>query len=90
MEKRIGEIGNIIIENRERTNITGVVDVIGFDDESISLNTNQGGLVLQGRGFKINNLNVDTGELVIDGVVDSLSYEEVSKQKGSLWSRMFK
>ena len=90
MEKRIGEVGNVIIENRERTNITGVIDVIGFDDETISLNTNLGGLVLQGRNFKINNLNVDIGELVVDGIVDALSYEEIGKKKGSLWGRMFK
>ena len=90
MEKRIPELGNIIIENRERTSIAGVIDVIGFDDETISLNTNQGGLTVQGRGFKINNLNVDSGELVIDGLVHGVTYEEIQKEKESLWGRMFK
>ena len=90
MEKRVGEVGNVIIENRERTNITGVNDVLGFDEQQIALDTSLGTMVLVGRNFRINNLNVDTGELTIDGVLDGLSYEDVEKKKGSLFSRMFK
>ncbi|WP_461246093.1 sporulation protein YabP [Treponema sp. R6D11] len=90
MEKRIGEVGNIIIENREKTSITGVIDVLGFDEDAITLKTNLGGMTLLGRNFRINNLNVDTGDLTVDGVLDSLVYEDVEKKKGSLFAKMFK
>lgn len=85
------QMSNIIIENRRRANVSGVLDVVSFDDESIILDTELGTLVLKGHDFRINKLNVDVGEFVIEGDIDSCVYNDsFSKDKGSIFSRMFK
>ncbi|MDR0930965.1 MAG: sporulation protein YabP [Clostridiales bacterium] len=84
------EQSNVIIENRARASVSGVTDVISFDDESVILETTLGPLVLHGRDFKINKLNVDIGELEIDGQIDDFAYQVAEKEKPSLLNRLFK
>jgi len=83
---------NLILENRKKLSVSGVVDVDSFDDENIILITELGALVVKGGDFHINKLNIDTGELIIEGDIDSCSFSDSyrSKSKGSLLSRMFK
>lgn len=84
--------GNIIIENRSRLTATGVIDVDSFDNESAILLTELGALFVKGSNFRINKLNVDIGELIIEGEIDSCIYSEsyAHKKQGSFISRMFK
>lgn len=85
------QMSNIIIENRRRANVSGVLDVISFDEESIILDTELGTLILKGHEFRINKLNVDIGEFVIEGDIDSCMYNDgYAKEKGGLFSKMFK
>ena len=83
---------NVIMENRSKVSASGVIDVASFDDETVILETELGTLIIKGQDFHINKLNVDIGELIIEGEVDSCVYGEgYSKQKGGgLFSRMFK
>ena len=81
---------NIIIESRVKMSVTGVADVVSFDDNSVILDTELGGMAIQGRGFRINKLNVDIGELVVDGEIDGFSYEDIEKNKPGLFAKMFK
>lgn len=93
-ERKVGKekLCNMILENRTKLSVSGVVDVDSFDDENVILITELGTLVVKGTGFHINKLNVDIGELVIEGQVDSCVYNDsyATKNKGSLLSRMFK
>ncbi|MDD3765866.1 MAG: sporulation protein YabP [Eubacteriales bacterium] len=83
---------NIIIEDRSKLIATGVIDVDSFDNESAILLTELGALFVKGSNFRINKLNVDVGELVIEGEIDSCVYSEsyAHKKQGSFLSRMFK
>lgn len=81
---------SIIIENRSKMSVTGVLDVISFDDGNIVLDTDMGAMVVHGREFKINKLNVDVGELTIEGELDGFSYEEIGQKKEGFFARMFK
>jgi sporulation protein YabP len=67
-------IQNIILENREKLNISGVVDVLSFDDQIVILETELGLLTIKGENLKINKLNIDTSEVTLDGKVSNLSY----------------
>mgnify|MGYP001410734350 CR=1 FL=1 len=82
---------NIILENREKLSVSGVEDVESFDEESIVLYTQMGVLMVRGIHMRINKFNVDSGELVIEGDIDKIEYSDSGpKQKGGLFSRMFK
>lgn len=73
--KRISNmIQNVILENREKLNISGVLDVLSFDDQIIIIETELGLLTIKGENLKINKLNIDTSEVTLDGFISNLSY----------------
>ena len=82
----------LTLEDRERMSITGVLDVLSFDEESIIAETEKGMLILRGNNIHVGKLNLDEGEVCIDGVIDSIEYSEngVTKGKNSFLNRIFK
>lgn len=89
-EKRNGP-QNIILEDREKLNVSGVLDVEEFCEEKILLETTLGFLEVLGADLHMNKLSVETGELTIEGEISSLAYtEENTQPKGSLISRLFR
>jgi len=90
MEQNVKQ-NEIKIINRERLTLSGVIDIDSFDESCITLVCELGTLVLKGSDFRINKLNVDTGELDVEGSFDSLAYSNNVRQRGeSLISRIFK
>ena len=69
---------NINILDRTNIKMTGVLDVISFDEEMIVSETELGVLILKGLNFHISKLNLDSGDLEIDGEIYSLIYEDKS------------
>ena len=68
IENRLEEPrGNIILENRKKLILTGVEEVISFDDEKILLNTKLGFLTIKGSELKMNKLDVQNGDVIIVG-----------------------
>ena len=65
---------NIILENREKLNVTGVLDVFSFDDQMIIVQTELGLLSIKGENLKISKLSLDTSDFVVEGNVISLNY----------------
>ncbi|MBQ7039180.1 MAG: sporulation protein YabP [Clostridia bacterium] len=91
MEERKNMPQNIILEDRERLSISGVLDVESFCEDKIMLETTLGFLEISGAELKMNKLSVDTGELMIEGDITALNYtDEIHEQKGSLISRLFR
>ena len=84
--------GNIVLENRKELSLTGVEEVISFDDEKILLNTKLGFLTIKGAELKMNKLDVQNGDVIISGTITSIVYssKEVKKEKESIISRLFK
>lgn len=80
------------IENRKKLILSGVVEVISFNEELIVLNTNLGTLNIKGQGLKMNKLDVQNGDVVIIGMVNSCIYinNQAKKQKERFISRLFK
>ena len=52
-------IQNLILENREKLTITGVVDVLSFDDQIVIVETQLGLLTVKGEDLRINKLSID-------------------------------
>ena len=68
--------------------VTGVEDVESFDENEIVMNTSQGNLIVRGSGLHIGKINLDVGEIKVEGVINDLSYEEMSSA-GSIFSKLF-
>jgi sporulation protein YabP len=72
----------LTVEHRENVAVTGVVDVISFDEEQVVCETDMGVLILRGENLHVNNLNLDSGLLEIFGEIFSVNYEENSQSHG--------
>lgn len=81
---------NLILENRKSLLVSGVCDVDRFDENTIIVFTDMGKLTIKGYDLHLNALNVETGELNIEGSISILAYSESSQTKGSLFARIFK
>lgn len=86
-------IQNIILENRSKLSISGVLDVLSFDDQIVILETDLGLLHVKGDNLRINKLSIDTSEVVVEGEISSLNYSDKDTDKktgGSLLGKIFK
>lgn len=82
---------NIIMENREKANITGVLDIHSFDDELILAETEEGILTIKGYDLKMNKLNLDNNELIVEGKIIALIYSDnAQEKKGGMFGKIFK
>lgn len=79
----------LILEERKKLSVSGVSDVDSFDEETVTVFTNLGELVVSGSGLHINRLSVETGELILEGNIRSLVYHEEVNSGGFL-ARLFK
>lgn len=88
-----GVIQNLILENRGKLSISGVLDVLSFDNQIVIVETELGLLTVKGENLRINKLSIDTSEVIVEGDIASLVYSEnkgTDKTKGSLISKIFK
>lgn len=87
-----GVIQNLILENRGKLSISGVLDVLSFDDQVVMIETELGLLTVKGENLRINKLSIDTSEVIVEGDIAYLAYseKEIEKTKGSLLSKIFK
>ena len=85
-------IQNLILENREKLSVSGVVDVLSFDDQVVMIETELGLLTVKGNNLRINKLSIDTSEVIVEGEISYLAYSESNSEKnsGSLLSKIFK
>ena len=84
-KKNFNTFQNIVLENREKLNVTGINDVFSFDDQIIIIETELGLLTIKGEDLKINKLSLDTSDFIVEGRIDSLNYsnqEASSNKKG--------
>ena len=79
---------NVIMENRRILSLSGVRDVEGFDERSVTLLTELGELIVRGLELHISRFDQDTGELTLDGEVSELIYTEAEPEKKGFFSRL--
>ena len=86
------KIQNIILENRNRLNVTGVIDFLNFDEEIITVVTELGILIIKGSDLHLNRFSLDNTELSVEGEINSLSYSDkkVGSKNESVFSKIFK
>ena len=83
----------IAVTGRHTGTITGVSDVLSFDEGEIILETEQGMLMIKGKDLHVNRLTLERGEVDIEGQIDSFTYSDAGQygEKGeSFLGRLFK
>jgi len=84
----------ISIQGRQNISITGVIEVIGFADNYVSMSTQMGLLHIIGSGLHILKLVTQSGEMTVEGRVDALEYSDpdtsVQEKKRGLLSKLWK
>ncbi|MFO7819948.1 MAG: sporulation protein YabP [Halanaerobacter sp.] len=77
------------LSNRELLELSGVIEVMDFDETRVRLETNLGNLIITGSDLKMQHLDLDNEELIVEGKVSELKYDKVFKAN-SFFKRLFK
>lgn len=85
MEKSHG----LTLTGRKNLTMTGVDEVVSFDDAAVVLRTALGMLTVQGRELRLKTLSTDGGQVAVTGEVSALTYEE-PREAGGWLRRMFR
>ncbi len=80
----------ITISDRKLVEITGVADVISYNEEEIEIKTTNGELDIIGSNFNVKKLDVESGIMIIEGHLEGLNYNEVKESGTGVFKRLFK
>lgn len=78
----------LTLNERKNLTMTGVTEVVSFEESSVVLKTSLGTLVVQGQELKLKTLSLDGGQVAVDGQISALIYEE--SREGGLWQRLWR
>ena len=81
---------SIIMEDRKKLSVSGVTDIDSFDEQTIIAITDLGELTIRGWDLHITRLNLEQGELLVDGEVSSLTYTDVRPQAKGFFAKVLR
>lgn len=77
----------LTLNERHALSITGVSEVLNFDDTVVVMTTQLGTLSVHGSGLQLKTLSLDGGQVAVDGEISALIYEE--PKPSGLLKRLF-
>ena len=81
----------VVLISREKLTINGIKEIINFDENNVNLKTQCGDLLIEGENIHINVLNIEKGDIEIQGKISGLNYyDSLENEKRTLLSRIFK
>lgn len=85
-------VQNLVLENREKLSISGVLDVLSFDDQVVIVETELGLLTIKGDNLRINKLSIDTSEVIVEGEIYNIAYSDsdLDKKNSGFLNKIFK
>ena len=81
---------NIIMENRTKISVSGVENAESYNENEVVLNTSKGILIIKGECLGLSKLNLDSGEITVNGHITVFEYAEPPKTGTSFISRLFR
>ena len=87
--KELAGSGLLTVKDRKSVTLDGVKNVEGFDEGYVSLATNLGKVVIEGRGLKIESLTRENGVIFISGTINGVYYSEEKNTRG-VFAGLFK
>lgn len=89
-EKKSIGVHNLILEERGSLTVTGVEDIDSFDDQTVVIYTGLGELTVRGNQLHIERIDLQAGELELQGQVDALTYADQPAVRGGFFARIFR
>ncbi len=84
-------VHNLILEGRNKLSVSGVTDVDRFDENTVLLYTSMGELTVSGTDLHVNDLSVESGEMNIEGEINSIVYGDPDRHSPlSFLGRIFR
>lgn len=84
----------LTVSRRSALQVSGVTDVVSFDEETVLLNTTCGTMEVQGSALHIHVLSIDRGLVSLDGKINAITYFEQEtpkgEGKGGFFSKIFR
>lgn len=80
---------SVTMTDRRNLTLTGVEEVIGCDEDELTVKTSLGKMTVGGRGMHIGSFNKASGELKIDGTIQELVYAEPDPETRGFFKRLF-
>lgn len=81
---------NIIIEGRKRLEMSGIKDVVSFDEETLLLDSSLGKITVKGEELHIESFNTSSGDLSASGKVHAVVYMSDARTQGGFFSKLFR
>ena len=78
----------LTLNERKNLTMTGVTEVISFDENAVVLRTGLGTLAVQGKDLHLKTLLPEGGQVIVEGTIDALVYED-PRPGSSFWQRLF-
>ena len=69
------------LEDRKKLTMSGVAEVIRFEENLVVLATALGQLHIHGQGLQLKNLSLEGGQVAVDGTIAALIYEEPRQER---------
>ena len=74
----------LTLDERKALTVTGVTEVVSFDENAVVLCTELGRMTVHGRELQLRQLALDGGQVAVDGIVSAIVYEEARQTGGWL------
>lgn len=69
----------LTLKERTLLTMTGVTEVLSFDETTVLMRTDLGILQIQGQNLKLKELSQQAGEMAVEGTVTALQYAQAGK-----------
>lgn len=79
----------LTLNERKSLTMSGVTEVVSFDDLTVVLRTAMGVLTVHGQNLTLKNLSLDGGQVAVEGTVAALIYEEPRPER-SWFGKLFR
>ncbi len=81
----------LTLEGRKKAVINGVEGVDSFNEQLVVLSTSLGTLTMMGDGLHVSHLNLEEGQLLVEGEISALEYDDrIKSGRGSFFSRLMR
>lgn len=82
-----GTVHHVSMQDCKTVLITGVKEVVSFDELSVLFVTLCGQMTIEGNGLHISRLDLDRGEADVDGTVNGIFYSKIKEKSGGIFRR---
>lgn len=87
-EERMAMPHKLTLNERNKLTVTGVTEVVSFEENAVILKTALGTLMIQGHELQLKTLSLEGGQVDVEGTVSALIYEE-PRSAGGVLRRLF-